>query len=372
MRNALLICFALLGCREQPRESRRTVPIARVSPSCDGARLLEAPADLAAPGPWTVGVRTIRIGEVVTEVWYPARGTTRTKVRYDLRDWMPADERAKVPDPVWLPCDCDRDLPIDDRHGPYPVVLFLHGAAAFRVQSTSLAVHWASRGFITIAPDLPGIGMFALLGGESMAFPSGIPLELLDAIVQRPEADDPLGSLRPHIGSGIAIVGHSLGAMLALTTAARDEIRVRIALAGAADLSASASHLVVAGGTDGVAAADPNPRRLDGARAPARSAIIAGAGHLAFTDLCAVGADRGGVLAIAREHGVPVPAMVATLATDGCRPSDAPSSVTAPILKSLTTGVLEETLRCDRARTAQIAALGRGGSVDLVEVLDAK
>ena len=66
--------------------------------------------------------------------------------------------------------------------------------------------------------------------------------------------------------------------------------------------------------------------------------------HLAFTDLCLLGADRGGSLAIARAHGVAVPEMIATLATDGCRPSDAPFAITAPTIRALTTAVLEETL----------------------------
>ena len=57
---------------------------------------------------------------------------------------MPAAEAAKIPDAdnAWLTCACGRDLPVDDAHGPYPVVLFLHGAASFRAQSASLVAHF--------------------------------------------------------------------------------------------------------------------------------------------------------------------------------------------------------------------------------------
>jgi len=98
--------------------------------------------------------------------------------------------------------------------------------------------------------------------------------------------------------------------------------------------------LVVSGEIDAIAPPDHAPDRLAGLPSPARAAIV----HLAFTDLCLLGADRGGSLAIARAHGVAVPEMIATLATDGCRPSDAPFAITAPTIRALTTAVLEETL----------------------------
>ena len=46
----------------------------------------------------------------------------------------PAVEAAKIPDGdnPWQPCDCIRDLPLDDAHGPYPVVVFVHGVEIYR------------------------------------------------------------------------------------------------------------------------------------------------------------------------------------------------------------------------------------------------
>ena len=342
----------------------------RRPPACGDASLRAAPADLAQRGPWTVGVRTVALDQLTVEVWYPAAGApTAPAVRYDLRTAMPPAEAAKIPDAdnAWLDCECFRDLPVDDRHGRYPVVLFLHGAASFRMQSAFLATHWASRGFVVIAPDLPGVGLRAILGGEPTAYPILVPNAVLDAIA-KPRAADPFAFIRARLDTRVAVVGHSLGAMLASTTEGRSDVAVRIALAGLTTAS-SGSMLSVAGATDEIAKPNRDPERLAAAKPPARSAIVPGAGHLAFTDLCLVGAERGGSLAIARAHGVDVPEMVATLAMDGCRPTDAPFAKTAPVIRAITTGVLEETLRCDGAKAAAIRALGASGALELVERL---
>jgi fermentation-respiration switch protein FrsA (DUF1100 family) len=368
MRLLILACLgSLAACRD------RTPPTPEPS-ACAGAKLRPSPDDLAARGPWSVGVRTVEVGSLRVEVWYPAPPGSEqggAPVRYDPRDSMPASEAAKIPDAAaaWLACDCVRDLPVDTAHGPYPVILFLHGAASFRFQSAFLATHWASRGFVTIAPELPGVGLRAILGGEPTAFPLSVPSDLLAAIVQRPASSDPFAFVRPQLGPRLAVVGHSLGAMLASSLGDRPEIAVRIALAGTLDRSGTGSRLVITGETDGIAPPSRAPDRLAGLPSPARAAIVRGAGHLAFTDLCLLGADRGGSLAIARAHGVKIPDMIATLATDGCRPSDAPFATTAPTIRALTIGVLEETLRCDPAKAAAIHALGDRGDLELLEQL---
>lgn len=366
--------LALLGCLASLPACRDRTPPSPGSAACAGAQLLPSPDDLAARGPWPVGVRTVEVGAVRVEVWYPARSGSEqggAAVRYDPRDSMPASEATKIPDSAaaWLACDCVRDLPIDTTHGPYPVIVFLHGAASFRFQSAFLATHWASRGFVTIAPELPGVGLRAVLGGEPTAFPLSVPSDLLAAIGQAPASSDPFGFLRPQLGPRLAVVGHSLGAMLAATLGDRPEIAVRIALASTLDRNGNGSRLIMSGETDGIALPSRAPDRLAGLPAPARAAIVRGAGHLAFTDLCLLGVDRGGSLAIARAHGVKIPEMVATLATDGCRPTDAPFATTAPAILALTTGVLEETLRCDPTKTAAITALGTRGDLELLEQL---
>jgi dienelactone hydrolase len=360
------LCFLLLAacvaCRsDSPKPG-----------ACDGANLLAAPSDLATRGPWPVGVRTVTFDGVAVEVWYPAdpSGPGSAETRYDLRTAMPAAEAAKIPDAenAWLVAACTRDLAIDAGHGPYPIVVFLHGAASFRAQSAFLTTHWASRGFVVIAPDLPGVGLAQVLSGVGTGYPLMFPNQLLDAVV-KPRADDPFAFVRSRMSARIGIVGHSLGAMLINSLDARTEISVRVGLAGLLTYPGKhGSLLTVSGETDGIAGPDRDPKALQSALPPARRAIIRGAGHLAFTDLCTVGADRGGALAIAKAHGVNVPDMIAMLATDGCRPTDAPFETTKGPIRAITTGVLEETLRCDPGKAAAIRQLA-GRDIDLLEKL---
>jgi len=340
--------------------------------ACGEASLFANPPDLAARGPWAVGVRTIVVDGLSLEVWYPARpGSERgaPPVRYDLRAVMPSTEAAKIPDAAnaWLACECSRDLPIDDKHGPYPVVVFLHGAASFRAQSAFLMTHWASRGFVVVAPDLPGVGLKAALGGEEQTAPLGAANQVFD-VLAKASVPDPLAFVRASLGRGRALVGHSLGSMLSTTVVDRPEVEVRIAMAGFAQPDAKASWLVLAGDHDGIAYAPDAAQRFATAPAPSRLGVVHGAGHLAFSDLCTLGVDRGGAIAIAKQYGVAVPPLLEKLALDGCRPTDAPFATTAPLIRALTVGVLEEKLRCDPAATRAIAALA-GSGLTLVENL---
>lgn len=343
-------------------------------PSCHGAALLAVPDDRGARGPWAVGARTIAGADTTIEVWYPAPpGADRgvAPARYDLRTAMPPAEAAKIPDAdnAWLPCACARDLPVDTAHGPYPVVVFLHGAASFRAQSAFLAAHWASRGFVVVAPDLPGVGLAAALTGD-LGFPLTTPNAVLDLVEHAPAdgAADPLAFVRSQLGTEVALAGHSLGSMLERTVSGRSSLRVRIAMAGAPSGDGDASLLVLGGDRDHVTG-NPGPAREVVAELakPARVAVLHRAGHLAFSDLCPLGADRGGSLAIARAHGVAIPPMLASLATDGCGKDDASYAETAPVIQALTAGVLEETLRCDRSATAALAAFARDPRVDYAE-----
>ena len=92
-----------------------------------------------------------------------------------------------------------------------------------------------------------------------------------------------------------------------------------------------------------------------------------GAGHLAFSDLCAVGADRGGALAIAKAHGVAVPPVLDTLGRDGCGGDAAPIAETNPRLLAATTAFLDEALQCADAG-ATWRGLAADPAVELVRV----
>lgn len=111
---------------------------------------------------------------------------------------------------------CDWGRPFDPGR---PNVLLLHGAGmdhtVWAVQGRALAFH----GFNALAPDLPGHGASAdLPPATSIEEGAGWIVALLDAL-RIPE---------------IVLVGHSMGALLALETAARDPRVTGLALLGAA------------------------------------------------------------------------------------------------------------------------------------------
>src|SRR6188768_864981 len=139
----LIAVLVLIGCgasSEPPTSSGNDVA------GCEGTTLVGNPPDFAARGPWAVGARTVTVGNLTVEVWYPALAGSdagKPTERYDIRKQLPPTEAAKIPDGdnPWQSCDCVRDLPLDDTHGPYPVVLFVHGTASFRHQSLHQVTH---------------------------------------------------------------------------------------------------------------------------------------------------------------------------------------------------------------------------------------
>jgi len=73
---------------------------------------------------------------------------------------------------------------------------------------------------------------------------------------------------------------------------------------------------------------------------------IKNSGHMAFTEICTLLEDQGGILAFAKNHGVPVPQIFETLGTDGCDPSQTLPEDGWEIINYAATAVFEETLQC--------------------------
>lgn len=91
-----------------------------------------------------------------------------------------------------------------------PVVVFLHGAAMDHSCWSTQTRYFAHHGFGVLAPDLPGHGRSG-----------GRPLDSVEAL-----ADWALALLDAAGAAGAALVGHSLGSLIALETAGRAPDRV--------------------------------------------------------------------------------------------------------------------------------------------------
>jgi hypothetical protein len=327
---------------------------------CDGASLLPLPDDVAAPGPWPVGAKTVTVAERTTEIWYPAVPGSEAGLeaaRYDLRLLLPEAEQGKIPDEAnpFQGCDCYRDLPLDDAHGPYPVVLFIHGTAGFRSQSLTFMTHWASRGFVVVSSDHDGITLGDVLEGNLNADQAGDAGKVLDAL-QAPAGE--LAFLEGHIDAGrIGMAGHSAGGSAISGFGGRAQVLMPMAAGGATPGGALKSTLILGAIEDAIVPYSSQQGGYAGAAPMKRLVGLSGAGHLAFSDLCVLGADQGGILQIALDYGVEVPEFLIPLAQDGCGDGFLDPAIGFTITNAATAAALQETLHCDARGAAALTGL---------------
>lgn len=347
--SGLAIAVALLGCGGDGTSSTSVD-----DDGCDGAKLRAVPRDPAMRGPWAVGARTVTIGGLRTEIWYPAPpGSDATPARYDIRTALPASEAAKIPDAdnPWQDCDCARELPLDDAYGPYPVVLFVHGTAAFRHQSLPIVTHWASRGFVVVAADHPGLylGDFITQACGGQPPPQNLSADLDTVIAALGTPTGELGFLAGHIDTArIAVAGHSAGGAAAAAAAIKPGVRVVAVMAGVRATAASPtleSTLYLGGLDDGIASFGQVSTAWTGSPSPRRLFGIEHGGHLMFSDLCETKNPRGqDLLQIASEHQV-CGAQLAGFLFD-CDPAHLDGPTAWGIVDYATTAVFEPVLQC--------------------------
>jgi hypothetical protein len=316
--------------------------------SCGDSVLYERSSDPGELGPWPVGARTVDVAGLKGEIWYPALVGSEVGQEsevYDIRLQLAPEEGAKITDEnnPWHHCDCYRDLPLDEARGPYPVIVFVHGTAAFRHQSLSLMTHWASRGFVVAALDHPGLKLGDMLSFNMNQNLSGDIEELFAALDA--QAGD-LAFLAGRIDmERVGAAGHSAGGQAVSALGDRASVIIAMAAGGARPGSKLVSTLVLGGMDDGIASfsrvrdgygSSPGEKRLVG---------IANAGHLVFSDLCALGAEDGGLLEIAQDAGVSN-ASFASFLWDGCDEGQIDPVLGNAITAHVTTAVLESELQC--------------------------
>ena len=320
---------------------------------CDGAPLLAVPEDSSLAGPWPVGARTVTVGALTAEVWYPAEiGSDAGKdaVRYDIRTSLPDAEKDKVPDEKnpWQDCDCYRDLPLDAAHGPYPAVVFVHGTAGFRSQSLEQVTHWASRGFVVIAADHPGLWLKDLLGSlcgvNAPAQQLGNDISSLVGAIKVPVGD--LAFLKDHVdGARIGMAGHSAGGGAIKSFGGVAQVLIPMAAGGVEAGDVLKSTLVLGAQADQVVAYTGQQSGYETTPPRKRLVGISNSGHLAFSSLCSLkNADGEDFLTIANEFNV-CGAQFAGALFD-CKPTYTADAINWQITNYASSTVLEETLHC--------------------------
>lgn len=342
-----VVAFVMMVLGACGAESEGEPPVAIEPTGCAG---------FEGRGPYDVGMITLDLAGAPMEVWYPARPGAAdglARERYDMREWLPPEAGSLISDadtPLFE-MDAVRDLAIA-RTGPFPVVLFSHGMGGYRMQSSVLMVHLASWGFVVAAPEHPERGLAVLV---EMGVPVGddSPAAMRAALAllgnEHARAGGPLeGALDL---DRVAITGHSAGGGAVLEVAADPAYSLATWMTFASGGYGSAGgpqipSFMMAGTTDEIAVADNIQSSFDRQAPHKRFLAVGGMGHLGFTDICAIGRERGGVLQIAIDAGIDVPEILQVLGRDGCEPEDGdlPPEDGWPVMNHYATAHLIETL----------------------------
>ncbi|HEX3333077.1 MAG TPA: dienelactone hydrolase family protein [Acidimicrobiales bacterium] len=365
----LLLSATVLGaCSSSPA----TTPEAAATPGTHVAKGDTVPtvADLTSTsfvggGPFAVGETTLTLPTdgAPVEVWYPATTASvahQPEASYDLIDWLPAALRERVPHGFTLdyPSGGVRGVPVAP--GRYPLVVFSHGYAGYRDQSTFLTAHLAEWGFVVAAPDHLGRDLTEVLGGPKGTTSDVADLTATVALLTH-ENSTSSSPFHGHVDTSlVGAVGHSAGGSAVEALAASDPgVTTFIGLAGATvgsfgqtatgpgSVAPTQPGMLMSGTADQVVLTSSMVTAYARMHTPKRIVLLSGAGHLVFADACEVGTTYGGLLALAQAFKVPVPASLLPLASDGCKPPDTPPPDAWPAVRQAVTAQLRHALGFD-------------------------
>jgi predicted dienelactone hydrolase len=268
----------------------------------------------------------------------PARLAEGTPVAgYSSSIAFPEAFRAIVPAELIqdIPLDATADAPIAD--GPFPVVLYSHGFGSYPQYSAGHMAHLASWGMVAAAPDHTSRNLAAVALGQVSRGDEDVQ-DLRDTLALLRTENESGGRFAGAVDtSKVAAEGHSAGGAASAQLVYDDGITTFIGLAPASPLDLQSSGTVDQATLDAAYAAEAPPDKpsmiiaadrdiaipltsvrseYDWLKPPKRLAVLADAGHNAFTDICAPIRAQGGLGQLATQ--LPIIASVINLAEDGC------------------------------------------------------
>lgn len=327
------------------------------------------PTTFTTPGPFGVGEMTLTLptDSASVEVWYPATQASivgKPVATYDVSAWLPPALQKLIPTGFTggtYPSGGVRGVAVAP--GRFPLVVFSHGYAGFRDQSTFLTAFLASWGFVVAAPDHDSRDLTQVLGGPTGATAKTTDVGDLEATIALMSHENTTAAspFRGHVDTKkIGAVGHSAGGVAVEALASVDpHVATFIGLAGATvGLPGNPKHgtgsvvphqpgLLMSGTADTVVPTAGMITAYGKMHAPKRLILVKGAGHLVFADICEIGAGQGGLLAIANVLKVPVPDSLKPLATDGCNAPDLPATQGWPVTRQATIAQLRHVFGFD-------------------------
>ena len=264
-------------------------------------------AAYATDGPYEVGVTTMSLGDRKVEVWYPADSALIGSVPkdvYDVRTFLPEFFNAYLANFPWVvpTVETDAHRDVAAAPGPFPLSIFSHGAAGYRLTSTELTTRVASWGFIVVSPDYLERGLLNALGT-----PPGNPRS--DTVVAGEAIDAakaanlvPGGLLEGRVDSTrVYPWGHSAGGGTSLRLLGRADVDTAIPMAAGisaqslADgtntpLAPGESITWIGGQGDGVASIGNVRNGYDYTQGQKKLVELSGGGHNnGFTEICEIG-----------------------------------------------------------------------------------
>jgi predicted dienelactone hydrolase len=328
------------------------------------------PRSFTGPGPLAVGETTLSLPEngAPVEVWYPATAAAvagKPTATYNVATWLPASLRSLIPAgfSVTYPSGGVRGVAVAP--GRYPLVLFSHGYAGFRDQSTFLTARLASWGFVVAAPDHFSRDLTEVLGGVGATGATSTTTDVQDlehtVTLMAAQDTDPSSPFHGHVDTKLlGAVGHSAGGAAVESLAVADpHVATFIGLAGAtvgafgqrssgtASTVPTQPGLLMSGTADTVVPTASIVAAYHRLHPPKRLILVKGAGHLVFADLCEVGSSQGGLLSIAAALRLPIPASLMPLASDGCKAPDLAPPTAWPAIRQAVTAQLRHVFGFD-------------------------
>jgi predicted dienelactone hydrolase len=350
--------------------------------------------DFSVRGPFAVGVTELD-GDPPVLVLYPAdrdavpEGAARFRYTAEdhwgrfagiLTDELRADFAVEI-DEAW------RDIPASER-GPFPLVVFSHGAAMSRFGHSSHGAHLASWGYVVAIPRQSARDVEAAISaaGDTAGIVEA-DLGVIDRTIASltSETGRPGSVLEDRVALGeIAVAGHSAGGAEALLAAYRSDVGTSIALVPTAPVpkEVAGDHQIVQEGWYGFDTAagefdldtyleesEPPAKPslivfaendllypVEDARAvfdwlpsPKRFAVLARTGHFVFVDSCGRSQDSGGSEAVAAALGQDPESLEMRYIENGCSPADAPVAEVTALWNHLTVAHLRSVFDVDRA-----------------------
>jgi len=313
----LVLAFGLAACSTDTSSFAGTVPPAPLS------------GTFRDVGPFDAGVTTLTLADRRVEVWYPVNRADvagMSPVPYFIRDALPDALQAILADDINPPFQTAayRDARASG-NGSFPLVVFAHGSSSYRNQSTFLTTHLASWGFVVASVDYLERGLQGFLGDEPDPVLDDVELTRMVVALMASENEVDGGLLNGRVSTDqIAITGHSAGGGTSIRFGGEPDVVTYIPLAMGISSESTIElpdkpSLWIAGAIDEVVSPERTANAFAAASTPARHVVIEAMGHLGPSDICAVGENGGGVIAIALEAGLPLPDNLVRLGTDGCQ-----------------------------------------------------